>query len=125
MENKITYNAKYFYSIELKDAERDPWIEYKPAKRNMFFILKPEHYKCDYMSSSRWKIDEHEDTHFIGEDHNVFHKPRVLTTIKMNSGEITCYNYFNNIKEASVYYNNMIANLKKERIKFIELKGLL
>lgn len=125
MENKITYNAKNFYSIELKDAERDYSIVYKPAIKRIFSKLKPEHYECDYTTPSRWDIDNHDDTHFIGEDHNAFFKPRVLVVMQINNQQYTTYYYFPNIKEATIYYNEIIASLKKQKVKFIELKNLL
>ena len=93
MENKITYNAKNFYSIELKDAERDYSIVYKPAIKRIFSKLKPEHYECDYTTPSRWDIDNHDNTHFIGEDHNVFLKSCVLTTMQTDNQKYTTYNY--------------------------------
>jgi hypothetical protein len=125
MENKITYNAKNFYSIELKDAERDYSIEYKPAKKRIFGKLKPEHYECDYTTPSRWDIDDHENTHFIGEDRNVFLKPHVLTTMQTDNEKYTTYNYFITFKEANIYYSEIIASLKKQKVKFIELKTML
>ena len=123
MENKITYNAKNFYSIKLKDSERDFWIEYIPPKKRIFGNLKPEHYKCEYMTPSSWNIKDHENTHFINEDHEVFRKPCVIITINTdNYDDIKHhYYYFSNFNETEIYYKEIIASLKKQRIKFVSL----